>query len=331
MTPPVAPRGSAPDRITVQAVDGIGEVTPGTDLAALVADHALLADGDVVVVTSKIVSKAEGRVVELDREDAITRETVRVVARRGGTRIVENRLGLVMAAAGVDGSNVSSGSVVLLPEDPDRSARELRRELLRRTGCNVAVVVSDTAGRAWRNGQTDIAIGLAGMAPLDEFAGEVDAHGNTLAVTAPAVADEVTGIAEVASGKLGGRPVVVLRGLAARVLPPGTDGPGATALQRDRSSDMFALGAREAVVAALAGEEAESFGAPATADEVLAALRRCGYDASLVDEGIRADAAASDRVLAALLHAHRWRALSRRTGRSGPESGEVHSLLAPLP
>jgi coenzyme F420-0:L-glutamate ligase/coenzyme F420-1:gamma-L-glutamate ligase len=322
---------TAPGQLTVEAVEGSGEVAPGTDLAALVAEHASLADGDVVVVTSKVVSKAEGRVVAMDREEAITRETVRVVARRGGTRIVENRLGLVMAAAGVDGSNVSAGSVVLLPEDPDRSARQLRRELLHRTGCNVAVAVSDTAGRAWRNGQTDIAIGLAGMAPLDDFAGQVDSHGNTLAVTAPAVADEVTGIAEVASGKLGGRPVVVVRGLAARVLPAGTDGPGAVALQRDRSSDMFALGAREAVVAALSGTEAECFGAPAAGEEVLAALRRCGYDGELAGEGVRTDAAPTDPVLAALLHAHRWQVRADREEAPRPGSGELHSLLAPLP
>ena len=147
--------------LEVFAPDGIGEVAPGTDLAALAAPH--LRDGDVLVVTSKVVSKAEGRVVRAGREQAIRDETVRVVARRGPTSIVETGLGVVMAAAGVDASNVEPGWVVLLPVDPDASARRLREDLAASTGLNVAVVVSDTAGRAWRHGQTDLALGTAGL------------------------------------------------------------------------------------------------------------------------------------------------------------------------
>ena len=156
----------ASDRLEVFAPDGIGEVDEGTDLAALVAPY--VDDGDVVVVTSKVVSKAEGRVRAGDREQAIRDETVRVVARRGPTSIVETRIGVVMAAAGVD---VATGSVVLLPTDPDESARRIRADLAARSGVNVAVVVSDTAGRAWRHGQTDLAIGLAGLHALESFGG----------------------------------------------------------------------------------------------------------------------------------------------------------------
>src|SRR4051812_19821503 len=137
-------------RLEVFAPDGIGEVTAGTDLAELAA--RFVADGDVLVVTSKVVSKSEGRVVAGDREQAIRDETVRVVAQRGPTSIVETRTGVVMAAAGVDASNVTPGSVVLLPLDPDASARRLREHLAAHAGVNVAVLISDTAGRPWRHG-----------------------------------------------------------------------------------------------------------------------------------------------------------------------------------
>ncbi|MFL6160444.1 MAG: coenzyme F420-0:L-glutamate ligase, partial [Marmoricola sp.] len=228
-------------RIEVVAPDGIGEVGPGTDLAGLVVEHVPdgLRDGDVVVLTSKVVSKAEGRVVVGDREEAILAETVRLVARRGPTSIVENHLGLVMAAAGVDASNVAPGTLVLLPLDPDATARTIRTEVLVRTGTNVAVLITDTAGRAWRHGQTDLAVGAAGLEPLEEFVGRTDSFGNELAVTAPAVADEIAGVAELVSGKLGGRPLSVVRGLADRVLPAGEHGPGARRLVREVGTDMF--------------------------------------------------------------------------------------------
>jgi coenzyme F420-0:L-glutamate ligase/coenzyme F420-1:gamma-L-glutamate ligase len=299
------------------AVEGIGEVTVGTDLAGLV-EHAGLEDGDVVVVTSKVVSKSEGRVHPGDREQAVADETVRVVARRGATTIVENRLGMVMAAAGVDASNVEPGHVVLLPEDPDGSARALRTRLLETTGRNVAVVVSDTAGRAWRTGQTELAVGLAGLEPLQDFSGRYDGYGNPLVVTAPAVADEVACVAELVSGKLGGRPVSVVRGLGEKVLPPREHGPGARVLLRPRAEDMFALGAREAVVAAVAGRSPDCFGSPATAEEVVAALAECGLDARAEESAqgiwvrvalpgdVRAQVAGAERVRL-VAHAHRWR------------------------
>jgi coenzyme F420-0:L-glutamate ligase/coenzyme F420-1:gamma-L-glutamate ligase len=290
-------------RLEVFAPDGIDEITEGTDLAALVA--ALVRDGDVLVVTSKVVSKAEGRVVVRDREQAIRDETVRVVARRGPTSIVETRIGVVMAAAGVDASNVAPGSVVLLPLDPDASARRLREDLAR-AGANVAVVVSDTAGRAWRHGQTDLALGVAGMLPLESFAGATDGYGNPLSVTAPAVADEIAGIAEVATGKLGARPFTVLRGLADRVLPVGEHGPGARALVREPGTDMFGLGSREAVVAALSGRDQDVFGAPAAREDLLAALADCGLAATVRAAGVEVAAAADDARLAVLAFAHGW-------------------------
>jgi len=269
-------------RLEVWAPDGMPEVSAGDDLTGLVLaalatdDGAGLADGDVLCVTSKVVSKAEGRVRPGEREAAIDEETVRVVARRGPTRIVRTRHGLTMAAAGVDASNVAVGSIVLLPLDPDASARALRREVHARTGVNVGVVVTDTAGRAWREGQTDIAVGAAGLLVAEDFAGRADRHGNPLAVTLPAVADELAGAAELAQGKLSARPVAVVRGRADLVLPPGQDGPGATSLVRAEGSDMFGWGAREAVVRALAGDPADRvpFGSPAPADELAAALVR---------------------------------------------------------
>ena len=276
--------------ISVLAPDGVGEVLAGTDLAGLVTDLLDLRDGDVVVVTSKVVSKAEGRTRPGDDasySSALEEETVRVVARRGNTRIVRNRLGLVMAAAGIDRSNVELGTLVLLPDDPDAFARTLRAELLARTGANVGVVVTDTAGRAWREGQTDIAIGCAGLSPTEQFAGTVDGYGNPLAVTLPAVADEIAGAAELAQGKLGGRPLARLRGRADLVLPPGEHGPGASSLQREEGADLFGFGAREAVLTALSGDPTwwHVFGAPAQAEELVAALRRVAPDLVLVDPG----------------------------------------------
>jgi coenzyme F420-0:L-glutamate ligase/coenzyme F420-1:gamma-L-glutamate ligase len=294
------------------AVDGIDEVTRDTDLGAVLVGLDLR-DGDVVLVTSKVVSKAEGRVREGDREEAIRAETVRVVARRGPTSIVENHLGLVMAAAGVDASNVSPGHVVLLPEDPDGTARTLRERVYDETGRNVAVVVTDTAGRAWRTGQTDLAVGVAGLEPLDDFVGRTDSYGNELAVTAPAVADELASVAELVTGKLGGRPVCVVRGIAERVLPPGTHGPGASALVRPREQDMFALGTREAVVAAVRGDHGDCFGSPASIGEMVAALEWCGFTAEpaglsvhvTLPEDDRGRVAAVERVRL-LAHAHGW-------------------------
>jgi coenzyme F420-0:L-glutamate ligase / coenzyme F420-1:gamma-L-glutamate ligase len=238
-----------PSTATLRAVTW-PEIGPGDDLVALVAAIDPLNDGDIVLVTSKVVSKAEGRLVDEDRQSAIGRETRRVVARRGATVIAETRHGLVMAAAGVDASNTPSGTALTLPLDPDRSARALRRGVYEATGRNIGVIVTDTAGRAWRLGQTDLAIGCAGLPPLVDLAGTRDTHGNALLVTAPALADELAAAADLVQGKTSGRPVAVVSGLENLVLPPGEDGPGAVALVRPPADDLFGLGAREAVVAA---------------------------------------------------------------------------------
>ena len=240
-------------RLEAWAPDGICEIRPGDALEEVLgdalADAGPLHDGDVVVVTSKVVSKAEGRVVHAaDREQAITDETVRVVATRqypgGLLRIVENRLGMVMAAAGVDASNTAHGTVLLLPVDPDASARRLRAAWQRRFGVLLAVVVSDTAGRAWREGVTDLAIGAAGLVVLDDLRGQADAHGHVLVSTITAVADEVAAASELVRGKSAGRPVAIVRGLGRYVTQE--DGPGARATVRDAAGDMFRLGTAEA-------------------------------------------------------------------------------------
>ena len=245
--------------LEARAVDGLPEVVPGADLVALLAgalpgvrwaDGARgPRDGDVVVVTSKVVSKAEGRVVAAaDREAAITAETVRVVATRrhaaGTLRIVENPLGLVMAAAGVDASNTPEGTVLLLPLDPDASARALRAGLQAALGVRLAVVVTDTAGRAWRRGLVDLAIGAAGLVVLEDLRGATDTHGRRLDVTVTAVADEVAAAAELVTGKTTGRPVAVVRGLGRYVTDD--DGAGGRALVREPHEDLFREGHAEA-------------------------------------------------------------------------------------
>ncbi|WP_152870366.1 coenzyme F420-0:L-glutamate ligase [Streptomyces acidicola] len=232
----------------VWAVPGLPEVQQGDDLAKLIAAaEPGLADGDVLLVTSKIVSKAEGRVVEAtDREAAIDAETVRVVARRGPLRIVENRQGLIMAAAGVDASNTPSGTVLLLPEDPDASARDIRDGLRDALGVDVGVLVTDTFGRPWRMGLTDVAIGAAGVHVLDDLRGGTDAHGNPLSATIVATADELAAAGDLVKGKAAGLPVAVVRGLA-HMVAAGDDGDGARAMVRVSRDDMFRLGTSEAV------------------------------------------------------------------------------------
>ncbi|MEV6649447.1 coenzyme F420-0:L-glutamate ligase [Streptomyces sp. NPDC051219] len=230
----------------VWAMPGLPEVRPGDDLAKLIAaTEPGLVDGDVLLVTSKIVSKAEGRIVEAsDREAAIDAETVRVVARRGVLRIVENRLGLVMAAAGVDASNTPAGTVLLLPLDPDASARAIRVGLRDALGVDVGIVITDTAGRPWRTGLTDVAIGAAGVQVLDDLRGGTDAHGNPLSATVVATADELAAAGDLVKGKTGGLPVAVVRGLPHLV----TEAPaGARSMVRSAADDMFRTGTSEAV------------------------------------------------------------------------------------
>lgn len=211
-------------RLEVFAVEGIGEVRPGDDLAGLIvaavdAGEHDLADGDVVVVTQKVVSKAENRLVAIDPDDPhahrplVLEESVRVLRRRGDLVISETAHGFVCANAGIDLSNVEAGWAALLPEDPDRSARRIRDALVHRFGIGVAVVVSDTFGRPWRRGVTDVAIGSAGLRPVVDLRGTTDALGRELMVTEVAVADEIAAAAELVMGKADGIPVAVVRGI----------------------------------------------------------------------------------------------------------------------
>ncbi|MFF8713686.1 coenzyme F420-0:L-glutamate ligase [Streptomyces sp. NPDC015184] len=246
--PSPSPSPSSPPAYRVWALPGMPEVRAGDDLAKLIAAaEPGLVDGDVLLVTSKIVSKAEGRIVEAtDREAAIDAETVRVVARRGTLRIVENRQGLVMAAAGVDASNTPAGTVLLLPEDPDASARAIRDGLRDGLGVEVGVVVTDTFGRPWRSGLTDVAIGAAGVLVLDDLRGGTDAYGNPLSATVVATADELASAGDLVKGKAAGLPVAVVRGLG-HVVDPADSAGGARALVRGAADDMFRLGTSEAV------------------------------------------------------------------------------------
>ena len=210
--------------LTLIPIHGIPEVHPDDALAPLVADAAVaqgtpLLDGDCIVVTQKIVSKAEGRLVQVDPDDRAARralveqESVRVLRRRGDLIISETTHGFVCANAGVDLSNVDEGWAALLPVDSDRSARRIRDALRATRGVDVAVVISDTFGRPWRQGLTDVAIGVAGLAAVVDLRGSTDARGRELQVTEVAVADEVAGAAELVMGKSAGVPVAIVRGL----------------------------------------------------------------------------------------------------------------------
>jgi coenzyme F420-0:L-glutamate ligase/coenzyme F420-1:gamma-L-glutamate ligase len=240
--------------ISVHPVPGLPEFVPGDDLAASVAGAApWLADGDVLVVTSKVVAKVEGNLVRVEpgtdretaRQRAIDAETVRVVARRGPLRIVETRHGWVVAAAGIDASNVAADALVLLPADADDSARRLRTRLRELLGVTVAVVVSDTFGRPWRDGVTDVAIGAAGLPALVDHRGAVDPHGNRLETTQVAVVDELAAAADLVKGKLAGVPVAVVRGL--RLDPPAGPDTGTRPLVRLGPGDLFSAGTRDVV------------------------------------------------------------------------------------
>ncbi|MBY4128727.1 coenzyme F420-0:L-glutamate ligase [Rhodococcus fascians] len=250
---PAAPSDHSPGgSIELLPVTGLPEFRPGDNLASAIAEHApWLRDGDILIVTSKIVSKVEGRLVQAPRDpderDAARRvlveqEAVRIVARKGRTLITENRLGIVQAASGIDGSNVDGGELALLPENPDASAAALRAALGELLGVTVAVVVTDTMGRAWRIGQTDAAIGAAGLPVLHAYAGAADGQGNELVVTEVAIADELAAAGDLVKGKLGGVPIAVVRGLT-----PVDDGSTAAALLRGGEDDLFWLGTAEAL------------------------------------------------------------------------------------
>ncbi len=298
--------------VTALAPDGVPEVREGDDLAALLLTVIDVADGDILCVTSKVVSKAEGRLRLGPREDSLAAEIVDVVARRGPTVIARTRQGATLAAAGIDASNVRAGAHLLLPQDPDATARHLRESVQQRTGARVAVVITDTAGRPWRQGQTDIALGVAGLRPVESYAGRTDPHGNQLVVTAPAVADEIAGAAELAAGKLGGRPFAVVRGRGDLVLDRDDHGPGAGALIRPPSEDLFGYGAREAVVRALTGDTA-GFGSPAPAADLAGAISRLWPGAEVLEEAadrlsliLPADSTPGDPRLHLLCSAHAW-------------------------
>ena len=212
--------------LTLVPIRGIGEITPGDELAEHIADAARaqdtpLADGDCLVVTQKVVSKAEGRLVALDPDDLAARralvesESVRIVRRRGDLIISETTHGFVCANAGIDLSNVEAGQAALLPVDADRSAKHIRDALRARAGVDVAVIISDTFGRAWRRGLTDVAIGVSGIAAVVDLRETPDALGRILHVTEVAIADEIAGAAELVMGKASGVPVAIVRGLDA--------------------------------------------------------------------------------------------------------------------
>ncbi|SFN12037.1 coenzyme F420-0 gamma-glutamyl ligase [Pseudonocardia ammonioxydans] len=245
-------RDHASGSLEIHPVPGLPEFRPGDDLTGVLAGALpWLRDGDVVVVTSKIFSKVEGRLVpapaDEEERDALRRslidgETERILARRGKTLIVAGKLGIVQAAAGVDGSNVRRDELALLPADPDASAAALRDGLRDRLGVRVGVVVTDTLGRTWRVGQTDVAIGSAGVPVLHRYGGAVDAQGNDLLVTEIAVADELAAAADLVKGKLGALPVAVVRGMRLD-----DDGSVARDLVRPVEDDLFWLGTEEAI------------------------------------------------------------------------------------
>ena len=248
-----------PPELRIIALSGLPELRPGDDLAALIveaasAQGAPLAAGDILVITQKIVSKAEGRVValadvepspeaqrlaqETDKDprlaELILRESVRIVRQREGVLITETRHGFVCANAGIDASNVGQGFVSLLPEDPDRSAATIREAIRQLTGLELPVIISDTFGRPWREGHTNVAIGLAGMAAFLDYVGQRDPHGYELRVSTLAIADELAAAAELVMGKLSALPVAIVRGYP---YPPGC----ATArdLVRPPERDLF--------------------------------------------------------------------------------------------
>jgi len=239
-----------PAGLLVLPVIGVGEVGPGDDLAGLLAEALDVAavgspellEGDVLVVTQKVVSKAEGRIVPFDEADPeaktrlVEEESVRVLRRRGELLVSETQHGFVCANAGVDLSNVEEGTAALLPVDPDRSARRLRATLRRRLGVEVAVIVSDTFGRPWRQGVTDVAIGCAGIAAVLDLRGTPDATGRPLVATEVCIADELASAAELVMGKDRGIPAAVLRGVPAAWR---RDGSVADEVVRRPAEDLF--------------------------------------------------------------------------------------------
>jgi coenzyme F420-0:L-glutamate ligase / coenzyme F420-1:gamma-L-glutamate ligase len=246
--------GPPPGGLSIHPVTGMGEVRAGDDLAAILAGLLIppagqlallpggLTDGDVVVVTQKVVSKAEGRVVAIDADDPVAKqelveaESVRILRRRDDLLITETRHGFICANAGVDLSNVEAGTAALLPVDPDRSARRIREGFEHRHGVSVGVIISDTFGRTWRRGVTDVAIGVAGIAGIVDLRGTADANGRILEATELCVADELAGAADLVMGKDRGIPAAVVRGVDPRWLRPGSV---ADEIVRPPDEDLF--------------------------------------------------------------------------------------------
>ncbi|MCY3863074.1 MAG: coenzyme F420-0:L-glutamate ligase [bacterium] len=215
-------------KLEIFGVEGLPEIEAGDDLAGMIAEAADLANGDVVVVTQKIVSKAENAMVAVDPDDPLShkpvveQESVRVLRRRGDLVISETKHGFVCANAGIDRSNVDSNKAALLPDDPDRSARRIRDGIKARSGVKVGVIVSDTFGRPWRRGVADVAIGVAGVRPILDLRGTPDATGRELQVTEVAIVDELAAAAELVMGKTENVPVAVIRGIDPAWLGPGS-------------------------------------------------------------------------------------------------------------
>lgn len=244
--------------LLVRGIEGLPEFSEGMRVGAEIASRAELRDGDLVVVSQKVVSKAEGRLRKLSsvlpggearrlaaalgKEPALVQlvleESAEVLRAERGVLIVETRHGLVCANAGIDSSNLAAGDTVcLLPEDPDASARRIRGELAGASGATIGVVIADSFGRAWRLGQAEVAIGCAGLAPLDDWRGRRDAGGRELEATLIAIADQAAGAADLVRDKASGTPAAVVRGLSRYV--GAEDGPGAAALRRPREEDLF--------------------------------------------------------------------------------------------
>ena len=229
------------DGIHVIPVKGMPEVAPKDDLAEMIVNSINLLDGDVIVVTQKIVSKAEGRLVEIDPEighkPIVEKESIRVVRRRGDLIISETEHGFVCANAGIDLSNVESGQAALLPKFPDKSAKRIHDSLLHKHGVRVAVIISDTFGRPWRRGVTDIAIGSFGLSPIIDLRGTQDALGRELQVTEVALVDELASAAELVMGKAEAIPVAVIRGINPEWL--GSDKGVVSEVVRSPEEDLF--------------------------------------------------------------------------------------------
>jgi coenzyme F420-0:L-glutamate ligase / coenzyme F420-1:gamma-L-glutamate ligase len=229
-------------RLEIIPIEGIPEIRPGDDLIAHIGDSGLLSSGDVVVVTQKIVSKAENMLVEIDPSDPLShkplveQESVRILRRRGDLIISETKHGFVCANAGIDLSNVEHGQAALLPEDSDRSARRIRDGLAGRYRVEVGVIISDTFGRPWRRGLTDVAIGSAGLFPILDLRGTPDALGREMQVTEVALVDELAGAAELVMGKATGVPAAIVRGG-----DPSWFGQGSVRadIVRDPAEDLF--------------------------------------------------------------------------------------------